>query len=246
MKILIFSGTSDGRRLSYDLSAAGHAVTVSVASETGKAFEEEMHPEIRTIYGRKTATEMAELMTDFDFVIDATHPYAVEVSREIRTAAGAAGKKVLRLKRPASVAPPGTIRVKSAEEAAKYLTGTEGNILLTTGAKELAAFSGLERERVYARILPVVPSVEAAGAAGIDSRHLIAMTGPFSRTFNEFLIRAWRISYLVTKDGGAEGGFYEKAAACENCEIPMVLIVRPEGEDGLLYEELLMRLGDCR
>lgn len=242
MKILIFSGTSDGRQLSYGLSAAGHAVTVSVASETGKAFEEQDHPEIDTVYGRKTANEMAALMETFDVVIDATHPYAVEASREIRSAAETAGKEVLRLKRPASVAPPGTVRVKSAEEAAEYLEKTGGNILLTTGAKELIAFSPLDRERVYARILPALPSIEAAERAGIDSRHIIAMTGPFSRAFNEFLIRSWQIAYLVTKDGGAEGGFYEKAAACENCEIPMVLIVRPEEEGGLLYEELLEEL----
>ncbi|MEE3481082.1 MAG: precorrin-6A reductase [Lachnospiraceae bacterium] len=241
MKVLIFSGTSDGRRLSYDLSEMGHCVTVSVASATGKAFEEQEHPEIMTIYGRKTAAEMAVLIRGFDLVIDATHPYAAEVSREIRSAAGEAGKQLLRLKRPASVAPFGTVKVKSATEAAEYLAGREGNILLTTGSKELSFFGAIPRNRIYVRILPTVPAIEMAEAAGIDSRHIIAMTGPFSRTFNEFLIRAFRISWLVTKDGGAEGGFYEKAAACENCEIPMVLITRPEEEGGLLYDEVIER-----
>lgn len=239
MKILIFSGTADGRRLSYDLSDMGHEVSVSVASPTGKAFEGQEHSEIETIYGRKTASEMAALMRDYDLVIDATHPYAAEVSREIRLAAGDAGKRLLRLKRPESVAPPGTVKVKTAKEAAEYLAGREGNVLLTTGSKELPAFAGIARERLFVRLLPTVPAIEAAEAAGIDIRHIIAMMGPFSRTFNEFLIRSFRIAFLVTKDGGAEGGFYEKAAACENCEIPMILITRPEDADGLPYEELL-------
>lgn len=245
MKILIFSGTADGRRLSYDLASMGHEVTVSVASCTGKAFEEQAHPEIRTVCGRKTAAEMTALMEGNDLIIDATHPYAAEASREIRLAEGEAAKKLLCLKRPESVAPYGTVKVRSAEEAAEYLSGREGNILLTTGSKELAAFEKLSRDRLYVRILPTVPAIQAAEAVGIDSRHIIAMTGPFSRTFNEFLIRAFKISWLVTKDGGPEGGFYEKAAACENCEIPMVLITRPEDGEGLFYEELLKEVCRC-
>ena len=239
MNILIFSGTADGRRLSYELSAAGHAVTVSVASAAGKVFEEEGHAEIKTIYGRKKAAEMAGLMQVCDFVIDATHPYAVEVSREIRTAARAAGKRVLCLKRPASEVPPGAILVKTAGEAAAFLSETEGNILLTTGSKELAAFYGIDRDRLFVRILPTQAAVAAAEETGIDSRHILAMTGPFSAEMNELIIREKDIRYLVTKDGGREGGFYEKAEAAERTGIRLVLIERPEAADGLSCEAIL-------
>jgi len=147
--------------------------------------------------------------------VDATHPYAVQASETIRGACRGEGVPLLRLLRAACPVPEGAAVFASPAEAADWLRGTEGNILLTTGAKELGAFASLGGERLYPRVLPLADSLSACGAAGVPASHVIAMQGPFSRELNEALIRQYRIAYLVTKDGGRAGGFEEKAAAAE-------------------------------
>ena len=62
----------------------------------------------------------------------------------------------------------------------------------------------------------------------IPLRNIIAMQGPFSTECNIALIRQYQIRYLVTKDGGREGGFGQKREAALRTGIPMILIDRPE------------------
>lgn len=130
------------------------------------------------------------------------------------------------------------LAVDSAEAAAGLLAGREGNILLTTGAKELPAFAGIAPDRLYPRVLPTKDSISACEAAGIPHRNILAMQGPFSQELNEALIRQFHIAFLVTKDGGAAGGFPEKVQAAKNTGIELVLIRRPE-ETGERFEEIL-------
>ena len=122
--------------------------------------------------------------------------------------------------------------------AAEYLREREGNILLTTGAKELAAFAAVESGRLYPRVLPSHAGIAACEAAGIPHRNIIAMQGPFSREMNAATIRQYAIAWLVTKDGGAAGGYPEKAAAAEETGARLILLRRPEDE-GLAYDEVL-------
>ena len=133
---------------------------------------------------------------------------------------------------------PGITCVESAAEAAAFLASREGRILLTTGAKEVGAFSGIARERLYVRILPMIESLMACERAGIPHRNVIAMYGPFSREMNEAIFRQFQIAWLVTKDAGAAGGFQEKIAAARALGVRTVVIRRPV-ESGASMEEIL-------
>ena len=113
------------------------------------------------------------------------------------------------------------------EEAARLLAGREGNILLATGAKELPAFAALEPARLFPRVLPSEESVAACRRAGIPSRNIIALYGPFTQRLNEALMEQYHIRFLVTKDGGEAGGFREKAAAALAAGVELVVIRRP-------------------
>mgnify|MGYP002530975527 CR=1 FL=1 len=113
-------------------------------------------------------------------------------------------------------------------EAAEYLAGTKENILLATGAKELAAFAPLDPARLYPRVLPTPEGIAACEAAGIPHRNIIAMQGPFSCQLNKALIEQFHIRYLVTKDGGAAGGFAEKVQAAAETGAQLVVLRRPE------------------
>ena len=236
MRIMIFSGTTEGRLLSRLLAEKGADVTVCVATEYG-CEEQGEAPGITVLTGRKTVEEMVELLGGSDLCVDATHPYAVEVTKSVRRACGEAGVPYRRLLRDRS-ADTDAIAVDSAEAAAKLLADREGNILLATGMKELPAFAGISPARLYPRVLPTGDSIAACERAGIPHRNIIAMQGPFSRELNEALIRQFNIAFLVTKDGGKAGGFQEKAQAAENTGVRMLLIRRPE-ETGETFEDVV-------
>lgn len=236
MKILIFGGTTEGRLLAQALSQRGLPATVSVATPLG-AQELSGLPGITSLVGRKTTEEMAELLKSFDRCVDATHPYAVEASRNIRTACQAAEVPLRRLLRGESSHEAGHW-VDSPEEAARWLAERSGNVLLAIGAKGIGAFQDLDRERLYPRVLPVVESISACQQAGIHTRNIIALHGPFSRELNRAMLEQYHIRYLVTKDGGRAGGFEEKAAAAREAGAELVVIGRP-AETGYTLEEIL-------
>ena len=262
MKILIFGGTTEGRRLAQAISELHKdSVTVSVATSVG-AHELEGINGIKVIVGRLDEEEMVRLFiqrgsdgendnrTDehlqYDLVVDATHPYAVEVSANIRSAAARTGVRYVRLVRTDN---DGEIRggllqgcdavyVESAASAAAYLAETEGRILLTTGSKELGAFRGIPADRLYVRVLPTAAGIGACEQAGIPYRNVIAMVGPFSREMNAATLRQYQIAWMVTKDSGKAGGFDEKMEACRETGARPVVIARPK-ECGITMKEVL-------
>lgn len=237
MKILLFGGTTEGRLLALELIKEGYEVLLSVASNMG-AEELEPKPDgLKVRIGRLEQPEMEALLADFDLCIDATHPYAVIVTQNIAAACAASETPLRRLLRPASNMGE-CVLVEDAKAAAQYLETVEGNVMLTTGAKELEAFSSLNKDRLFARVLPTVEGITACEMLGIPHRNIIAMQGPFSEATNEALIDQYEIAYLVTKDGGKRGGFEEKQQAAKNKGIKLILIKRPE-DAGVSYEELL-------
>ena len=120
MKIVVFSGTTEGRDFSRAAAALGIAVTVSVATDLG-AEEQGQAPGITVHSGRLLPGAMAELLQGAALCVDATHPYAVEATKNIRAAANAAGVEYHRLLRAASTLPAGSVVLGSAAQAAQYL-----------------------------------------------------------------------------------------------------------------------------
>lgn len=235
-RVVIFGGTTEGRELSRRLADAGAAVTVCVATPYG-AEEQGTHPNVRVLVGRKDAEAMAALLSGETLCVDATHPYAAEATKTIRAACEAANAPYLRLLRCESAAGD-AICANSAAEAAAYLQQTTGNVLLTTGSKELGAFAVLDPNRIYPRVLPSREGIAACEAAGIPHRNIIAMQGPFTKELNAAVIRQYGIRYVVTKDGGGPGGFPEKAAAAKETGAQLIVLRRP-ADSGFSFDEVL-------
>ena len=239
MRTVVFSGTTEGRVFSRQLAAMGAEVLVSVATPLG-AEEQGETTGITVRCGRLEPDAMAALLQSADLCVDATHPYAVEATRNIRSACGQAGVEYHRLLRPASPLPAGSAVFAAAGQAAEYLAKTEGGILLATGAKELAVFAGIDPNRLFPRVLPTVEGITACEKANIPHRNIIAMQGPFSYAMNAALLQQFHIQFMVTKDGGAAGGFAEKVQAAQVSGVQLVVIRRPE-EQGETAEEILRR-----
>ena len=235
-KILLFGGTGEGRALAEWMLSEHIPCTVCVATEYG----ETLLPEGMDVHvGRLDQGEMAALMgTGYALVVDATHPYAVEVTENVRAAAEAAGLPYLRLVRR-SDGEDQCYKADTMAAAAEMLLEMPGNVLLTTGSKELHHFAlpGLQ-ERCFPRVLPMVDSLERCLSLGFPPRNIICMQGPFSREMNVATLRQYHIKTLVTKNTGDYGGFREKADAAAEAGCALLVVERPVQEEGLYMEEI--------
>lgn len=240
--ICVFAGTTEGRELIEFLSTQDVSVTACVATEYGETLLPSAD-NLTVSAKRLPVNEIVDLLRQntFHLVIDATHPYAESITKSIGNACTQTGTEYLRLLRGASPIPEDAVYVQSAAAAVNFLRDTQGNILLTTGSKELAAFAALAGfgERVYARVLPMEASLEACRKAGVKPAHIIAMQGPFSREMNEAMLRFACAKWLVTKDGGDAGGFEAKAAAAREAGVRLVVIGRPPQRDGVDYAQVI-------
>ncbi len=243
MNILIFSGTGEGRDLSKALARAGHDVTVCVLTEYGKEEQGE-YEGVTVLAGKKPPEEIVKLLAGMDVCIDATHPFATHIRESIRTSCEETGVRRIRLVREESDLgdTEGVVLVDSAEEAAEYLSGREGKILLTTGAKDLPIYSAVGPERLYPRVLPFASSLDACENAKIPRKNIIAMQGPFIKDINVALMKQFGISYMVTKDSGKEGGFDDKMEAAREAGATLIVIKRPD-DQGISAEEILKEFG---
>lgn len=238
-EILIFAGTTEGRKLAEYAAAIGAGCYVSTATEYGKELLGE-YPGIRLAAGRMDESQIRQFLKEnrIQLVIDATHPFARAVTENIRsacTSAGAGYVRCLREREPAaridSAGRP--VVVESVRQAVEYLKGTSGNILIATGSKELHLYTEIEgyQERCFARVLSTSEAVNESVRLGFQGSRLIAMQGPFSKELNLALLRHTKAAYFVTKESGKEGGYEEKLEAAREAGAVPVVIERPR-EDG--------------
>jgi precorrin-6A/cobalt-precorrin-6A reductase len=236
MKVWILGGTTEGR----ELLALGLPSVYTVATEYGAEIAQ-AGPNADVRVGRLNMKAMCELLRSEPIVcvLDATHPYAAEASKNAREAAGRCAVPYVRVLRCGTEA-ANVMAVENVAAAAAYLADKPGNVLLATGSKEIEPFMtpGL-RGRIYVRVLPTADVMARCAALGIDSHHIIAMQGPFGKELNIAMLRRVEAKYLVTKDGGVEGGMQEKLDAARETGAEVVLISRPE-EHGVPLNEAVI------
>ena len=237
-QILIFGGTTEGRKAAELLLKEGVPCTVSVATQYGGEVLQP-HPRMTVHIGRLDRVGMARMMREGHYrcVIDATHPYAQIVSGEIEAACRGTGLPYLRLIReeagsgnPDRDPGDGTcVYVNNAAQAGAFLASVPGRILVTTGSRELARFTKAlgDPARITARVLPAQESLRACAEAGLAGKQIIAMQGPFDIEMNCAHIRWADASWIVTKETGTAGGYPGKIEAVRKCGIRAVVIRIP-------------------
>lgn len=247
-KIVIFGGTCEGRLLAETFQGTDMELHICVATEYGAS----LLPVCENIHvhaGRMDREEMEDLLSALqaDCCLDATHPYAVAVTENISEACRNMKLPYIRvLRREVSMQDRADRQAKivfreSIGEAVQYLSGTKGNILITTGSRDLEAYTKLAgyRERCFARVLPTLPVMEKCKALGFEGRNLIGMQGPFSEELNLAMLKQVKASWLVTKNSGKEGGYPEKCEAAIRAGANLVVIGRPaeHAKNGMELEE---------
>ncbi|RHP49370.1 precorrin-6A reductase [Clostridiaceae bacterium AF31-3BH] len=241
--VIIFAGTTEGRTISEYLASCKVPVTACVATEYGETLLTE-NEYLKVHAGRMDQEKIAAFIREkgAELVIDATHPYAAVVSENVAAACEREQVDYVRLIRGSSAeSVEQAVLVGSVDEAVEYLKKTEGNILATTGSKELFKYTqipGFEK-RVFARVLSTGEVAAACEKLGFVGKNLICMQGPFSEELNIAMLHQFDCKYLVTKETGKAGGFEEKLHAAKAAGATLVLVGRPPEQKGYSYDEVL-------
>ncbi|SEN12581.1 precorrin-6A reductase [Lihuaxuella thermophila] len=242
--LLFLAGTSDARELAIRLHRKKIPLLATVVTENAAKSLQEADIPVRV--GRLTSQEMAGLIRERGFiqVVDASHPFAEEASRNAMDAAKTCGIPYIRYERPAWVYgnDPRIQVVSSYEEAAEEAARRKGVVMLTTGSKTLHIFANRLLNdpdiRLVARMLPRRENMEKCAQLGIGQKNIVAMQGPFSKELNAALYRHYGVTTVVTKESGKIGSVDEKVEAALHLGIDVILIARPRLEYGTSFSSM--------
>ena len=231
--ILVLAGTVEGRQLALALQGEGHQLVASVCTPYGRDLM--LKSGVKQV--RQGALEFQELFAllkkgGFRLIVDATHPYAVTISRYSMVAAQRLGIPYLRLERAFQVLPQDDLIccIDTLEQLPAFLY-PGCRILSTIGSKNLARLAELtavKKAELVARVLPASQLIQKCEEIGLAPGNIIAMKGPFSMEMNRVLYKKYRIEVVLSKESGLEGGFMEKLQAAQELSIPMVVLTRPK------------------
>lgn len=232
-KIWLIGGTQESAELARSLVQVQLACVVSITTESARSLYP-IGPELQLWVGRlDTQTLPAFLQAhQVTAILDASHPFAVEISQLAIAVAAQQGIPYLRYERPRlswpDETPSSTVYLDSFEHlfAAKLLC--QQRVLLTVGYRPLALFQPWQNQAVlFARILPSVTALEAALAAGFMPDRLIALRPPISAAVERALWQQWQLSMVVTKASGTAGGEDVKQQMAAELGIQLIVVDRP-------------------
>ncbi len=229
--ILVLGGTSDSleicdrinkyKNLPYILS-----VTTSYGEDLARKYAKNV------ITGKLAKEDMINFIeqNNINKIIDATHPYAIEVSKNAIQCATELNIDYIRYERKSlidSINYENKYIVNSIEDACKIAREKGRNIFIGTGSKNLPQIVDFIPDRnLIVRVLPTSDVILSCENLGLNADNIIAMKGPFNQSINEEFYKHYDIDIVVTKESGTAGGFLEKVNACEALKIPVVIIAR--------------------
>lgn len=230
--MFFLAGTSDARALAVRLNNHHDVLATVVTDSAAASLQAEG---IATHVGRLTAEEMAEKVTarGDQIIVDASHPYAEEASKNAQQAAQLAGVPYCRYERMSEDYENDLITVvETYEEAALEAKKRKGNVMLLTGSKTLQIFTkhllGEEEITLIARMLPRIDNMEKCEALGLPQKQIIAMQGPFTAELNTALYKQYDTTLMITKESGKVGSVDEKITTALALGIEVILIARPK------------------
>lgn len=241
--ILHLAGTSDARELALQIQGAGYELLASVVTDSAAKGLEEVGVPVRT--GRLTTEQMVELIGERGIrtLVDASHPFAEEASKNAMAAASVAGIPYIRFERQGVqfAENQNLYFVDDYQGAADLAAELKGVVMLTTGSKTLQIFTkrllGVEGVTLIARMLPRLDNMEKCAELGVEQKHIIAMQGPFSKELNIALYKNYNTDIVITKESGKVGSVDEKVEAALELGLKVIVIGRPGLEYGDVYSE---------
>ena len=232
MRVLILAGTAEAVLLAEACVARPDLEVIS--SLAGRTRSPIRPPgEVRS-GGFGGADGLANFLVErgIDRLIDATHPFAVQIGAHARTACEAIGVPRLRLLRPAWPREPADrwLEVADLAEAARRLPQLGRRVFLTIGQRDLEAFAALD-------LWFLVRTIEPPDTSALRRAEWISGRGPFALDDEIALLRAHGIDAVVTKASGGEAT-YAKLVAARHLALPVVMVRRPPAPPGPVVDSV--------
>lgn len=225
--VLVLGGTTEARELALTLDARGDVrVITSLAGRTAEPGT--LAGEVRTGgFGGPEALAAWLGAHDVRAVVDATHPFAVGISRHAAEACGGAGVPLVRLVRPGWTAGPDDDWHDAVDlaDAAARVPGLGSRVLLAIGRQEVAAFAGVTDAWFLIR------AIEPPGGPAPPHHELLLARGPYDLEGERRLLADHGIDLVVAKDAGGDATRAKLDAARER-GIPVLLVRRPPAPGG--------------
>ncbi len=221
-RVLILGGTADTLELAQRLGKRSDVVMIS--SLAGRVSQPRLPAgEVRVGGFGGVAGLIAYLETEaIAAVVDATHPYAAQISRNAELACEALGLPMLALARPAWTKTADDLwhEVADVGAAAAFVHACSGKVLLSIGRQGVAAFADCSQAAF------VIRSIESP-APPLPAQHTLLLDrGPFAIDDELRLLEQHGIELVVSKNSGGEAT-YAKIAAARQLRLPVVMIDRP-------------------
>lgn len=234
-------GTSEGKRILSLLNEFTDDIFISAASSYGGEIYSEF--KYKAMNARPLAyEELKEALVESDVkvLIDASHPYALEITSNAMKACKELHIEYLRYERPSCVndyEDCGLVKVvEDYDDLKEALSEIRGTILNTTGSRNLKKLVDMKLEnRMVHRVLPSVKVLNECFDLGVDVADVIAMKGPVSKELNASFIREYDARAMLMKDSGMQGGTDLKIKACIECGIPAFVMGRKKTEYEMLF-----------
>lgn len=236
LNILLLGGTKDSTELIKHLKRNYDTyILTTTTTEYGSKLALEAGSD-DTISRRILKDEFIEIInnSDFDLLIDATHPFAEHITQTSASLSKICEIAYIRFERPPlnfkDIDTSHIIYAKSFEDAGEIISKLmpEGNVLHFAGANTMEdILKNVSKDRFYPRILKVPKSIEKCEKLGIENDHIIPMNGAASLKENIDLIEKYDASVMITKESGEIGGVIEKIEAANQKNISLIMIKRP-------------------
>jgi len=227
MKILLMGGTKDSVEIGKKLRNLGNLFVVytSTTDYGGKLGEEFANKVITKPLDKNELKEVIKKY-NIDILIDATHPFAVNASKNAMEVCKELNIEYVRFERKEEkITHPNVVYVKDFKEAAE-LAKKSNKVFHMAGIKNLKTVVDIVgKDRVIARVLPI--SVSEALKI-LPQKNIVAMYGTFSKELNKYLIKDYNCDVIITKDSGESGGFKEKVYGALEAGAKVIVVERPK------------------
>ncbi len=220
--ILLLGGTTEAGLLAHAL--ADNAGLRAVYSYAGRTEAPVAQPIPVRVGGFGGVAGLVAFLREqaISHVIDATHPFAEQMSRHAVAACAEAGVPLIGFERSAWIAGPGDDwqGVPDIAAAVAALPDTAARVFLAIGRQHLAPFAAKPRHSYLVRL------VDRPGSLPLPQAHVVVARGPFTTTGDIALMRAHRITHVVAKNAGGDGA-RAKLDAARALGLSVILIDRP-------------------
>jgi precorrin-6A/cobalt-precorrin-6A reductase len=220
MKVLILGGTGEARELAAALVAHAHEVTTSLAGRTSEPLLPAGAVRVGGFGGAEGLAAYLRAL-GVERLVDATHPYADEISANAVAATEQTGVPLVRLMRAPWAEPAGARwRHVGSIEAAAAVLPSGARVLVTSGHEGLDELLARDDCRFVVRL------IEAPERAMPGHAKLLLARPPYDLEGERELMRRERITHLVSKNSGGEQTAAKLEAARE-LGVEVVMVDRP-------------------